>query len=122
MMSELYNLKICINIIKIKAAFKLICKRFFFDHDLNVNFILFDKQNYFEHPFYTNKKASTRNHLLCLKHMLHASRLSTTPTQSLIRRAIFYQNGSPRQVGCLTPLWEYRRKVFSQGRNDTLHS
>ena len=43
--------------------------------------------------------------------MLFASRLSTTPTLSLIRYAIFGQTGPPRPIDYLAPLWECRRKV-----------
>ena len=38
------------------------------------------------------------------------NRLSTTPTRSLIRYAIFSQTGPPRRVNCFAPLREYRHK------------
>ena len=49
--------------------------------------------------------------LLLMYQMLFASRLSTTPTRSLMRYAIFSQTGSPRLVDYLALYVEYRRKV-----------
>ena len=42
--------------------------------------------------------------------MLFTLRLSTTPTRSLIRYAIFSQTWPSRQIDRLVPLWEYRSK------------
>ena len=41
--------------------------------------------------------------------------ISTTPTRSLIRRAIFGQTGPPTRIDCLALLWEYKRKVSFPG-------
>ena len=41
----------------------------------------------------------------------NVDRLSTTPSRSLIRHAIFSQTKPLRRVNCLISLWKYRRKV-----------
>ena len=54
--------------------------------------------------------------------MLHASRLSSTPTRSLIRYAIISQTGSPRCIDCLAPLLQYKREVsFSRTHRYIAH-
>ena len=47
--------------------------------------------------------------LLRMSQILFAWRLSTTPTQKLIRYAILGQTGPPRRVNYLAPLWKYGR-------------
>ena len=53
--------------------------------------------------------------------MLYASRLSTTPTQSLIHHAIFSQTGPPPRKDCLF-ISQFRNRTESRQRCGCKHS
>ena len=62
--------------------------------------------------------------VICFVSVYHTNikRLPTTPTQSLIRSAIFSRAGPPKRVNFLTHYESTSVKCFSQEHNNTLHS
>ena len=59
--------------------------------------------------------------LLCMRPIFYASRLSTTPSQSMIPHVIFSRTGRPRRVNAW-PCYGSKSACLSQEHNDFLSS
>ena len=77
----------------------------------------------FECIYYvTHLSSSYAAEAICFASVYHTimDRLSTVPTQTLIRHSVFSQTGPPGRVDCLARFKSIGVKNLSQGHNDPL--